>query len=277
MGRIYEALQRARAEKPEPDFPVSKPGVSSGVVDKADSDTIDLSHVRSMTIKAGPEDRLVALGPERTAGAERIRILAARLRGIQDQRKIKRLLITSTVKEEGKTVLSTNIAISLAKGGQRVLLMDGDCHQGNVERLLGAEGAQGLADWWRAHGALPLQEYMTGIRGLPLWLLPSGGNMEQPIEMLQSERLAELISQLSNLFEWVVIDSPPLAPLADGSVWAKVVDAILLVARDRKTPKRLLRRVPDALDPSKLLGIVLNDCVDPDQQYYDGYYQNAQP
>lgn len=269
MGRIFEALQRSSANaRPEPH--VTQLGVSSALIGSIVSDTADLERVRRLTPKPTPEHRLVTLGGERSVGAERIRILAAQLRHLQDQRKIKKLLITSAVKDEGKTVLSANIAISLARTRQRVVLVDGDFHQASAARLLSAKGWEGLTDWWRSERAV--QDYLARISGLPLWFLPAGSPVDQPLEILQSERLSDLMAEMSNWFDWVVIDSPPSAPLADASVWAKMADGILLVTREGKTPKRLLRKVLDSLDTTKLLGAVLNDCSDPDQQYYSHYY-----
>jgi receptor protein-tyrosine kinase len=223
-----------------------------------------------LTVSATPEHRLVILAAQRSLGAEKIRILCARLRQLQDQRLLKTLLITSTVKDEGKTVLSTNVAMSLAKTRQRVLLIDGDCHAGKAARLLGTNGSHGLTDWWRSEDAI--EKYLLRVNGFPLWFLPAGGFVEQPLEMLQSGRLSDQVNKMSSWFDWIIIDSPPSAPLADAAVWANMADGILLVSREGKTPKRLLRKVLGTLDNKKLLGIVLNDCADPDQRHYTHYY-----
>jgi receptor protein-tyrosine kinase len=268
MGRIFDALQRTNEESSG--AVVSDFGVQPDVLDSVDSDTTDLDHARPLTVATTPEQRLVVLDEQRSLGAEKIRILAARLRQLQDQRLIKTLLVTSTVKDEGKTVLSTNVAVSLARTKQRVLLIDGDCHQANAARLLGANGSPGLTDWWRSEGAI--QSYLMRVNGLPLWFLPAGRTVEQPLEMLQSARLSDQVKQMSSWFDWVIIDSPPSAPLADAAVWGNIVDGIVLVTREGKTPKRLLRKVLDTIDKKKLLGIVLNDCSDPDQHYYMHYY-----
>jgi capsular exopolysaccharide synthesis family protein len=268
MGRIFDALQRTNEESSG--AVVSDFGVQPDVLDSVDSDTTDLDHARPLTVATTPEQRLVVLDEQRSLGAEKIRILAARLRQLQDQRLIKTLLVTSTVKDEGKTVLSTNVAVSLARTKQRVLLIDGDCHQANAARLLGANGSPGLTDWWRSEGAI--QSYLMRVNGLLLWFLPAGRTVEQPLEMLQSARLSDQVKQMSSWFDWVIIDSPPSAPLADAAVWGNIVDGIVLVTREGKTPKRLLRKVLDTIDKKKLLGIVLNDCSDPDQHYYMHYY-----
>lgn len=269
MGRIYEALQRSSA-KAGRESPIIEPGVSSGVTRSVDSDTADLERVRSLVPPRIPEYRLVALNGERSPGAEKIRILAARLRSLQEQRKIRKLLISSAVKNEGKTVLCANISVSFARSTQRVLMVDGDCHQASLGRLFGAKGLEGLTGWWRS--GQTVHDYLRRISGLPLWLLPAGSPVDNVVEILQSERLADVVSEMSNWFDWVIIDSPPSALLADASVWAKMADGVLLVAREGTTPKRLLRKALDSLDSTKVLGAVLNDCSDPDQKYYNHYY-----
>ena len=276
MGRIYEALQRSSAKREGPESMVAEFAPAPDTSERTGPEAIDLGtdidldRARPLTVSATPERRLVVLAGERSLGAEKIRLLAARLRHLQGERAIKKLLVTSTVKDEGKTLLSTNVAMSLAKTGQRVLLIDGDCHQANAGRLLGAKGSPGLTNWWRSAGAM--QGFMLRINKLPLWFLPAGETVEQPLEILQSARLADEINRMAGWFDWVIIDSPPCAPLADAGVWSNLVDGILLVAREGKTPKRLLRKVLGSLDNKKLLGIVLNDCTDPDQHYYTHYY-----
>lgn len=276
MGRIYEALQRSSEKREGPQSAVAEFASSPDTPERADAETIDLEteidldHARPLTVAATPERRLIALAGERSLGAEKIRLLAARLRHLQGERTIKKLLVTSSVKDEGKTLLSANVAISLAKTGQRVLLIDGDCHQANGGRLLGAKGLPGLTNWWDSTGTM--HSYLIRINQLPLWFIPAGEIIEQPLEILQSARLADEINSMAGCFDWVIIDSPPSAPLADAGVWSSLVDGILLVAREGKTPKRLLRKVLDSLDNKKLLGIVLNDCSDPDQHYYTHYY-----
>ena len=87
---------------------------------------------------------------------------------------------------------------------------------------------------------------------------------------MQSERLAELMDQLTSWFDWILIDSPPVVPLADTSVWMRSADGILMVAREGTTQKRQLQRGLQALEQSKLLGVVLNSSTNTD---HDNYYQ----
>jgi receptor protein-tyrosine kinase len=273
MGRIFEALQRSSGSKTSHE---SAPGLGAipEIVDNGSSDKADFTLVRSLPLVVDSEDRIIAMEEQRTLGTEKIRILAARLRQLQDQRGIRKLLVTSSVRGEGKTVLSTNLAISLAKTKQRVLLIDGDSHRPNAARVLGVSGLPGLTDWWGSEGAI--QDYLVRYNGISLWLLPAGDPIEQNVGMLQSSRFSGQLDYLSSWFDWIIIDSPPSAPLADAAVWCQRADAVLLVTREATTPKRLLKKVLDSLDHDKVLGIVLNDCSDRDERYYAQYYNLQQ-
>lgn len=272
MGRIYEALQRSSGSKAAENPPAVDLGFTAEPASVSEPDVAsDLDRVPPLTVITAPEQRLVTLNGNRTIGAEKLRILAARLRHFQEQRAIRKLLITSTVKDEGKTVLSSNIAVSLARMQQRVLLMDGDCHQARAGSLFGVERLPGLTDWWQSNA--PIVDYLRRVNTLPLWILSSGHSVDHPVEMLQSARVAQLLQQIGNWFDWIIIDSPPLAPLADAAVWEKMSDAVLLVAREGTTPRSLLKKVVESLDSTKLIGVVLNDCSDRNQHYYSHYYK----
>jgi len=112
------------------------------------------------------------------------------------------------------------------------------------------------------------------LEGAGFWFLPAGSPPEINLDLMQSERLAELMNQLTGWFDWIVIDSPPIVPLADTSIWVRSADGVLLVAREGTTQRRQLKRGLQALEPSKLLGVVLNSSTNPD---HDSYYQRYGP
>jgi capsular exopolysaccharide synthesis family protein len=262
MSQIFDALQRSGTELPGLD-PASAPA--------SDFDANAVDRVPSILVSARPEARLITLLEERSAGAERIRMLGARLRQVQRQRCIKTLLITSSIKDEGKSILSANLAFSFARTKQRVLLIDGDIHQGSLARLLGTGGSPGLTGWWRSRE--PMVSFLRQVNALPFWFLAAGDSPVQSAEVLQSARFSEMLTLASNWFDWVIVDSPPFAPIADSAIWVSLTDATLLVVRLGRTPRKLLGKVLDSLDQRKLLGIVLNDCSDPHFSHYAQYYQ----
>lgn len=270
MSRIFEALQQFNAATSDgrpwlPDFTSNSGGPAA-----VEPEPTGLEQAPPLAVSPGQESRLVVLTDNISAGAEKFRTLASRLRQLQQRRAIKKILVSSSVKDEGKTVLATNTAIALAKLKQRVLLIDGDCHQPSVAKILDAGSSAGLSDWWRT--GEPIVNCLRRIEGVPLWILGPGQSLEQPLEMLQSPKLAQLLEELGGWFDWVIVDSPPMAPVADSSVWSALTDGTILVARQGKTPKKVLERVLDSLDTAKVIGLVLNEASDPNSAYYSQYY-----
>jgi Mrp family chromosome partitioning ATPase len=130
----------------------------------------------------------------------------------------------------------------------------------------------GIAYWLQGE-----QGPMTCIYHLEeagVWVLPAGNTPRNPLELIQSGKLSALLEQLNSWFDWIVIDSPPVLPLADTSIWMRQADGILLVARQGATEKDQLKRGIDAIDQKKLLGAVLNSSVNIAQSNY--YYQYTQ-
>lgn len=104
--------------------------------------------------------------------------------------------------------------------------------------------------------------------------MPAGDPPLNALELMQSGRLSQLMEQLTPLFDWIIVDSPPLLPLADTTVWARMTDGTLLVAREGITEKAPLQRGLEMIKKSDLLGIVLNGCMNPDHK---NYYRRYSP
>jgi capsular exopolysaccharide synthesis family protein len=216
--------------------------------------------------------RLVSFPEQSSIGAERFRMLAGRLQYFQKQRRLKKVAITSAVPGEGKSLVAANLAFSLART-QRTLLIDGDLHQSGLKKLLGTHGVRGLTEWWETGGSI--SDFLLHVDAISLWYLPSGQAKGQPLEILQSHRMAEALGELSESFEWIIIDSPPLVAVADGHIWATHADGTLLVVRQGMTPKKLLQSALENAASLKLLGSVMNAAQESRQQhYYSSYYGN---
>lgn len=281
MSRIFEALQRAEADGPR-NRSVQPAAIAEEVALLATEPysrnplASDFGQFPTMHVSVLPEGRLVSLTDRESLGAEKFRFLGVRLRQLQQARKLKRVLVTSTNPEEGKSVVSANLAITLArKQQQRVLLLEGDLRRPVLARRFGLGRLAGLCEWLESGGTTLPNIYHLEEPGI--WFLPAGAPPENPLELMQSGRLAELLEQLSNRFDWIVVDTPPILPLADTSVWMRFVDGALLVAREGKTEKRQLKRGLEALEPSSLLGLVLNSCTSTDHSDYYERYGPASP
>jgi receptor protein-tyrosine kinase len=278
MSRLYEALRKSEAElheKPE-EFPmVVRP--TQGPKDIV-SGPSDLENAPVVHTRVAPENHLVALSEPQSLAAEKFRVLVTRLKNMRSQRELKSLQITSAGVNEGKTLIAANLAITLARHQENpVLLVEGDLHAPALYSLLGVEKRRGIAEWW-ANPNASMNEFLCRINDLPLWFLPAGAQPAEPAEILQSSRLAEQFSQIAGLFDWVILDSTPLLPMADANIWNRLVDGTLLVVREAITRVKSLKSGLTSLDNPKLVGIVLNEAAESDEvSYYDRYYAKAKP
>jgi capsular exopolysaccharide synthesis family protein len=229
-----------------------------------------LEMFQPVSISAG-SGRLVSLMEGAHPAAEAFRLLAVRLRHRRRETNLRKLLITSTIPDEGKSVVSGNLSCALASGNrQKVLLVGGDIRRPSLSRVFGLEAAPGLCEL--LEGSQNLVSSVYQLKEAGIWLLPSGHMKGNALEILQSNKLPVLMEQLTSLFDWVVVDSPPILPLADTSVWARLADGILLVARPGVTKKRLLQKGLEAIDKKKLVGALLNSykSVEEGSYYYYG-------
>jgi capsular exopolysaccharide synthesis family protein len=239
----------------------------------ADTTPEALSRLAGTPLLTVVATRLVALTDQTSVGAEKFRTLAARLRYFQNKQDLKKLVITSAVQGEGKSLISANIAVTLARR-QKTLLIDGDLRRSGLKDLFGTQNMRGLTDWWQK--SVTIGNFLTRVEGLSLWHLSAGQAEGQPLEILQSQRMSDMLTQLAESFDWVIIDSPPLAPVADGHVWATHADGTLLVVRQGKTPKKLLQKTLESVENLRLMGIVMNASQEAQRHYYSQYYANME-
>jgi capsular exopolysaccharide synthesis family protein len=226
----------------------------------------------SLEVSVLPSSRMVFLNEPDSLAAEKFRFLGVRLRQLQQSRPLKKVLVTSTIPEEGKSTVSANLAGVLARRKQSVLLIEGDLRRPTLAQQFGLGRLAGLGEWLQSGRQTVSNVYR--LEGPDFWFMPAGNPPENPLELLQSGRLSYLMGQLANLFDWIIVDSPPLLPLADTTVWSRVTDGTLLVAREGKSEKKHLQRGLEALKKSDLLGVVLNGCAHPDHK---SYYQRYSP
>ena len=234
----------------------------------------DLARCPVLQVSIPQDTRLIVVGKEESLGAEKFRFLAVRLRQLRQSRPLKKILITSTIPQEGKSTVAANLACTLARRKQqKTLLLEGDLRRPTLAARFGLGRIPGLCEW--------LSGQTEGINlyrleSLGLWVLPAGEAPQNPLELMQSGKLAPLMSQLEAWFDWIVIDSPPVLPLADASMWSRLADGILLVTRNGTTEKRQLKRGIEAIETSKLLGALVNSSTNAAHtDYYQRYSSQA--
>jgi len=303
MSHIFDALQRSGEEQSGVEYPdlisvvtevfeakpgaIAKPQVPEGLphlgtpsidspAEAADElvtrkpASQELSEFPSLTVSLTSSSRLVYFTEPDSLAAEKIRFLGVRLRHVQQTRAIKKVLVTSTIPEEGKSFVSANVAGVLARRKQRVLLIEGDLRRPTLAEQFGVGRLSGLGEWLQGNHSGVSNIYR--LDGPDFWLMPAGTLPTNPLELMQSGSLSRLMGQLANMFDWIIVDSPPLLPLADTTVWARMTDGILLVVRQGKTQKSLLQRGLEMVKKSDLLGVVMNGCTDSNlTNYYQAY------
>jgi capsular exopolysaccharide synthesis family protein len=277
MSRIFEALQRSEAERPGAEFltPLKSAADLLRFEEREAhaADTFASAPVLHPAPKA--DARLVCLTDQGGLAAETFRVLGLRLRHLREKRKLKRIVITSTIPEEGKSFVAANLALNQARSKTlKAVLVDGDLRRPTQAGRLGfSRSLPGLTEYLR--GERSLADVVYRLQGAGLWLLPAGMAPGNPIELMQSGRLSELFEQLEAFFDWIIIDTPPIFPLADTPLWMKLADGVLLVTREAVSDKKLLAQAVDLLDPSTMLGVVVNSCMGNGQRYYEKYWSHA--
>jgi capsular exopolysaccharide synthesis family protein len=296
MSRIFDALQRSGTEQSGVEYPdlisvvtevferEKKSAAAVELVPAIESPSADLAiseqrltegsvtepaEFPTLNITVPPSSRLVFLTAPDSLAAEKFRFLGVRLRQLQQSRSLKKVLITSTIPEEGKSLVSANLAGVLARRKQRVLLIEGDLRRPTLGQQFGLGRLAGLGEWLQSDGRKLTNLYR--LDGPDFWLMPAGDPPTNPLELMQSGKLSRLMEQLASMFDWILIDSPPLLPLADTTVWARVTEGTLLVAREGKTEKAMLQRGLEVVKKSELLGVVLNGTHTNNKNYYQRY------
>jgi capsular exopolysaccharide synthesis family protein len=317
MSRIYEALQKAESERKlerrEPELDIPDPPASAAMTTAlADPDDTVFSiprfaeapivtepYTEPSTRRVGSGDFLdlssIVARPwalslaqlpallERGPAVEQFRSLRSRIFELRDISPLKTILVSSGVPQEGKSFISTNLALSLARHkNSKVLLIDGDMRRYTLHQILGCESYPGLADYLA--GKVDILEVMQrpetsqALTGGAMPILPNltfiaGGNGgDKAADLSGSPRFGELIRQASPHFDWIIVDSSPVLPVSDAVNLARWCDGVLLVARGGVTKFPVAQRAQSELKASKILGFVLNAVQEtPEVGGYYGY------
>lgn len=195
---------------------------------------------------------------------------------INDQTKNSNVfLLTSTVPSEGKSFISSNLALSFASNGEKVLLLDGDLRLPNVAKSLQLENESGVLDYIQGEGTF--DSYIVKEVYPNLDVLPSGGKAKNPTAILNDNKFESMLLQLRDRYDKIIIDSPPLAAVSDSLNIVPLVDAIIYVIKYDSVKKSLanscIRRLWESKTP--LLGAVLNNVsLGLSHYYYSQYSAN---
>lgn len=202
--------------------------------------------------------------------AEAYRTLRTNLEFSNLDKSLRALVVTSASPDEGKSTTLANLAVTMAQGGKRVILMDCDLRRPTLHQLWNVKNNLGLTDMVRDDAALnnpPLQD--TAVPNLKV--LTSGQLPPNPAEVLGSKRMEEILAALLNRADLLLLDAPPVIAVTDAAVLASKVDGVLLIVSAGRTKREEARRAQAQLQKvnARIVGAVLNNVkADGSVQYY---------
>lgn len=285
LAEVPAARRDAAIEMPPVELRTNVTELSVG------SQTVDLSHVPAVVWNPSLA-HLPALD-QRGAAVEQFRSLRSRMQEFRDLNSLKSVLVSSGLPREGKSFISANLAVSLARHkSARVLLIDGDMRKASLHEMFGCPITPGLTEYLAGNASIPevMQRPKAEESGpaLPpglasLTFIAAGKEHDKAADLSGNRRFKQLIAAVAPHFDWIVVDSSPVNLVSDGVNLARACDAVLLVARGGVTRYEVAQRAVAELKLSKVLGFVLNAVKDPPTAGgyygYDGYngYDKVEP
>ena len=206
--------------------------------------------------------------------SEAIRTLRTNLQFASVDKKIKTILVTSSVPGEGKSFVAANLAAAFADSGSKVLLVDSDIRKGRQHAIFGRHNKKGLSNLLLkdVNEAYRNYIYESGITNLDL--IFKGTTPPNPSELLNSDKNKNLISILEQEYDIIIFDGAPINGLPDSLVVSTLVDGVIIIAAAKSTSSSLLQDTKKNLENVKanILGVVLNRTEARNNKYYGGYY-----
>lgn len=219
-------------------------------------------------------EKLIVNGLLPSAASEQYRRIAGLLHHLQQDRGIHVVMVASATPGEGKTLTAVNLALTFSESYQRrVLLIDADLRRPMLHTVLGVENNRsGLSALLR--GPVDYQLKTTHISDR-LEVAPSGAPDPDPMSGLTSDRMRRVVADAASRYDWVILDTPPVALLPDASLLAAMVDVAVLVVSAGRTPLALVQKAVDTIGRDRITGVVLNRVTTenmPAEAYKYGYY-----
>jgi protein-tyrosine kinase len=293
MGKFFDAL--SKLQKPEAqDAPAPVPtgqvtaGPAPEKVVKLPGDDIEklrLYPTAQVDVLPPPDGdvsatdpRLVCLREPISPAAESFRILRSKLLDSSLGAPPRIIMVTSAEPQDGKTLVSANLAVSIALGiNSHVLLVDCDLRRPALHRVFGLKGKRGLREYLEEGSSVG--SYLLKTQVEKLTLLPAGRPLESPSELLSSPRMRFLTEEIKDRYQdrFLILDTPPAQFFADAASLFTIIDGVLLVVRSGKTSRNLVQDMITNIGRERILGVIFNasDEVVRSYKYYDQYYRKT--
>jgi capsular exopolysaccharide synthesis family protein len=265
QGEVFptEAPERPRLR------PVSTGGEGSGR--RPAPARVEVPSISRTSLGPAVDSKTVVDDHTDQASKEQYRRLATALYSVHEEADLRVLMVASAVPGEGKSLTASNLAMTFSESYQRrVLLIDGDLRRPSLHTVFNIPESPGLSDGALTDGSGPAFHHVSPT----LTVLPAGKPTDDPMGILASDRMRDLIAVARETYDWVIVDTPPVGLLADASLVARMTDGAVLVVRALSTPFDVVQRAVTMLGRDRVLGVVLNRApVDKAGPYdYSGYY-----
>jgi capsular exopolysaccharide synthesis family protein len=278
MSRVHEALRRAEQSGAlaTRSRPAGEPRNAAAVlVDSGPNLSGLLEMVREIPFRATNDSLLIDAARPHEPPMEEFRTLRTRLNHMKSLQPIHTVVVTSASPAEGKSLSAANLALAQAHlTGNTTLLADFDFRRPIVHTLFGIDRSPGITDYLM--GKCQLHEAMRKVSGMDLYVMPAGEAVINPLELLNLREVKQLLDRLPSLFQWVIMDTPPLLFAADANLLSTISHGTLLVVRIGHTTVDSVTRAMQSLCTNNVLGIVVNGArrgeLYSKYTYYHSYY-----
>ena len=201
-----------------------------------------------------------------------VKTLATNIRFASVDDPVRSIVVTSSIPNEGKTTIATNLAQALVSGGKTVLIVECDMRCRSLASALGTHARNGI--YAVLSGQVELDDAVVRTSTRNVWFLDSEPHIPNPVDILGSKRFHSFIERLKDEYDYVVLDTPPLSAFIDAAVLGSIADGTLLVVRRNFVRREEVLSSYEQLKKAEanVLGTVLNYCEDKKSEYYYEYY-----
>jgi protein-tyrosine kinase len=279
MSRVHDALRRAEQTgaivSNVPDQGAAGRSPAAAMLDPQPAMQGLLALVKTIPYNPSPDALIIDPLHPHEAPTEEFRTLRTRLNHMQSQQPIHTAVITSPSPAEGKSFAAVNLALAEAQlSGNMTLLCDFDFRRPIVHNLFQTDRSPGITDYLQ--GKVQLHEAMRRIGDTNLYIMPAGEAVINPLELLNLKEVKQMLDRLPSLFNWIVLDSPPLLFAADANLLSTLCHGTILVVRIGATTIDSITRAMQSLCQNNVLGIVVNGArrgeLYSKYTYYHSYY-----
>lgn len=213
--------------------------------------------------------------------SETFRTLRTNIQFMNSNRRLRSLLVTSTMPSEGKSWVASNLAVTFAQAGKRVALIDADMRKGRLYSIFGVEPRPGLSNYlsgyYENQEPVNIDKYLKKTDVNNLYLLPAGNIPPNPSELLVRRQMRNLLEQLKNQVDLIIIDGTPSKLVTDSVILSRIVDSTIIVSAHNQTRKDDLERVIKDIKNvgGNIAGVVYNKIPVSAKKYNQTYYYSS--